>query len=230
LLLPAQLGQIAINNITLKTPENWSVSKATEPKEVTQIFFRRETAQENLYFNVKVPDKEKPTQPYWLENERKNFLYNLQNHDSQNLPFQMPLVKAEVEFEINYTKVKASQPVEYRFADDIRGEIRRNLNVLPKISLSIDQNLLVIARRKRAQIRKIVLSIKNNSSSPVCSEARLNLPEQLKVSPQLATFNLENKGEKTSARFNITFPAKFNTGDFELSAQAAVNGKLLQVQ
>lgn len=214
---------VKIKDINLQTPDGWQVSKTAAPKEPTQGFFRREVASETAFFNVQIPRNIKPTAPFWLENERTGEMFDVSKESIE--PFQKPLVYCRVTFDINGTEINIKQPVEYRYADDIRGEIRRNLNVVPKISLSLDQNLLIVPQSAKAQTRRIVLSVANNSASPVSGEARLNLPGEIKISPASANFNLKNRGEKTSIAFDLTIPAKFKIGDFELRAQVAANGE-----
>ncbi len=212
-------------SIKLIAPDGWEISKTTEPKNANQNFFRRENAEETFHFSVKVSKDAKATQPYWLENERKNYLFDWEADGNQTLPFQKPLLTASLMIQVDDVDITINQPVQYRFADDIRGEIRRDLNVVPKISLSLDQKLLVVSQSEKAQTRKIVLSITNNSSSSTNGEVRLNIPKELKVSPAAVNFTLKNKDEKTSVVFDLTIPTKFKISDFELSAQATVNGE-----
>ena len=216
---------VKIKEIKLQTPKDWQVSKADAPKENNQGFFRREVANETVYFNVKVPKDAKPTQPFWLENERKGDLFDLQTSEYLIEPFQKPLVNCLVTVEVGGTEITFNQPVQYRFADDIRGEIRRDLNVVPKLSLSLDQDLLVVANSDRAQTRKIVLNVKNNSSAAVSGTADLKLPDGWKIKQNFGIVQLGKKGESKSFEFDIIIPAKFKIGDFELSAQVTGNGE-----
>lgn len=218
-------NNIKVKEIILKTPNGWTVSKTEPPKETAQTF-RRETANEANYFNVKVPREAKATEPYWLESQREGSLFAWQPDESQTLPFQSLLVSADVKIEIGGTEITLNQPVQYRYADSVRGEVRRDLNVVPKVSLSLDQDLLIVPQSEQAQTRRIVLSVTNNSSSAMSGAAKLNVPADWSITPKAADFNFKNKGEKTSFAFDITIPAKSKIGDFGLSAQAmAANGE-----
>ncbi len=217
---------VKFKEIKLNAPDDWQISHVEERKNNLMFSqFSRENAKNSNFFNIKVSPNENFTQPYFLEKPRDGYLYNWSNSVDASFPFEYPIVNSYSIFEIYGESVSFSRTIEYRFADDIRGEIRRDLNVVPKISLSLDQKLLVVPQSKRAQTRKIVLSITNNSSSATNGEARLNLPQELKVSPRAANFNLKDKGEKTSLAFDITIPAEFKTGDFELGAQATAGGE-----
>ncbi len=216
---------IKVKEIKLKPPNGWQTVKTAEPKEETQTFFRRETANESAFFNIKVPTDADLSQPYWMKNPRRNDLFQWQTDENQTLPFQKSTVFAEIKIEIDGTEMTFNQAVEYRFADDIRGEIRRNLNVVPKISLSLDQSLLIVPKSEKAQTRRIVLSIANNSSSPIAGEAKLNVPDGWRVAPSSASFNLKTKGEKNSVEFDVQIPANVKIGDFDVSAEAKANGE-----
>lgn len=215
-----------IRDIKLNSPVGWQVSKIEPPNDQNQSFFGREVSDQSAYFSVKVPMNAKPTQPFWLERQRNVDSFVWEHDENQNLPFQKPLMTAEITAELNGVEVNFSQPIQFRYADDIRGEIRRNLNVVPKISLSLDQNLLIVPKSEKAQTRRIALSITNNTSSPVAGEAKLNVPDGWRVTPVAANFNLKNKGEKTSAEFDIQIPANVKIGDFDVSGQAAASGEI----
>ena len=201
---------IKVKEITLTNPSGWQVSRAEAPKDANQNAFRRESANENAYFNVKIPSDARPTQPYWMETERTGFLFAWNADKNQTLPFQRPLISAEVKIEVDGTEITLNQPVEYGFADDIRGEVRRELNVVPALSVSLDQKLLVAAQNDKPQTRRVVMSLTNNSSKPVSGVASLNI------------VGLETKGEKTAINFDVTIPAKTKAGNYTIYAQAAV--------
>ncbi len=214
---------VKFKEIKLNAPNDWQISDGEEPKNDSPFArFFRETANESKFFNVKVSSNAKLTQPYFLENPRNGDFYV--SNDSVN-PFQYQFLNGYATFEIYGETIAFNQPVQYRFADDIRGEVRRDLNVVPKISLSLDPNLLIVPYSDKAQTRKIVLNMKNNSSTKISGTADLKLPEGWKTKQDFGTFQFNKKGESKSFEFDIIIPAKFKTGDFELSAQASANGE-----
>lgn len=216
-------SNVKVKEIKLRTPNGWEVSRADAPKETNQGFFRRETANETAYFNVKVPKDAQSTEPFWMQNARKDALFDVSGSAIET--FQPPILDCLVTLEIDGAEINLTQPIQYRFADDIRGEVRRDLNVVPKISLTLDQNLLVVPQSDKAQTKRIVVSIVNNSVTESSGEAKLNAPKDVKISPASATFNLKNKGEKVSLAFDVTIPAKFKISDFELGAEVVANGE-----
>ncbi len=219
-------SNVIVKEIDLDAPDGWQISKTIEPKDASAFArFYRETANDSAFFNVKVPAAAKYTEPYWLERARVGSLFAWEADGNQTLPFERTQIGARIKIEIGGAEITLNQPVEYRYADDVRGEVRRDLNVVPKLSLSLDQKLLIVPQSEQAQTRRIVLSVINNSASAASGEARLDVPPEIKVAPASAQFNLKNKGEKISFAFDVTVPAKFKIGDFELRAQAVANGE-----
>jgi len=215
---------LKVKEIVLDKPADWQLAKTEAPKNENQNSFRREVGNENAFFNVKVSSNAPLTQPFWMENERSGYLFDWKSDKNQNLPFAAPLVSANVKIEINGTEITLRQPLEYRFADDIRGEIRRELNVVPMLSVSLDQQLLVVQQSAKAETKRVVMSITNNSTKPVRGNASLNIvgaeKSDWKLSADKPTFELKSKGEKTAINFDITIPAKTKNGEYKIYAQA----------
>lgn len=217
-----------IKDIKLNAPKDWEISKTEPPKEQNQNFFGREIPDESAFFNVKVAENTKSTQPYWLEKARAGSLFDWERDGNQNLPFQKPLITAEITAELDGIEVVFSQPVEYRFADDIRGEIRRELNVVPAVSISLDQNLIIVSQSNKPQTKKVVMSVTNNSQNPVSGEASLNigLIDGWKAAPDSQNFSLKKSGEKAAISFEFTIPANAKSGSYEILPTAKVSGKI----
>lgn len=215
---------ITIKDISLTKPAGWEVTNAEAPKETTQGFNRRETANQSAYFNVKVPADAGPTQPYWLESARDGDLFRWPANDDQNRPFSATDVTAIVKVTIDGTDISLERPMQFRFADSIRGEIRRDLNVVPALSVSVDQRLLVVPQSNKPQTRTLTVGVTNNSAKPVTGVAGLNIttPDEWKVTAANRTFDLKKRGEQTSVAFEITIPAKTKPGSYNIYANASV--------
>jgi LmbE family N-acetylglucosaminyl deacetylase len=217
---------IKVEEITLSTPyarrrESWNIQPAAEPKNDSPIAaFSREKAVAAAYFNVTVPSGAQLTQPYFLKSPRENYLYAVQDSLDRNLPFQYPFVYGTVYLEISGESVIFEQPLEYRYADDVRGEVRRELNVVPKVSLNLDRKLLIVPLSRAAQKRQIAVGVTNNASREIKGQARLNLPQGWKAQPATANFDLKAKGAKTSIVFNVTIPPTSTAASYKISAEA----------
>jgi LmbE family N-acetylglucosaminyl deacetylase len=215
---------VKVKEISWEAPAGWEIAKTEEPKEQTAGFFRRETANESAQFAVKVPANAKLTQPYWLESERQGYLFNPAADKNQNAPFEKPQLTCVVKLEVAGTEITVRQPAQYRFADDIRGEIRRDINVVPALAVSLDQKLLIVPQSKKPQTRRLVVTVTNNSAKAVKGTVGLNFntPKDLPIAASSKSFEIKNKGEKTSLNFDLTIPANMKSGGYEIYAQATM--------
>ena len=219
-----------IKNVSIAVPKGWTSASAAEPKPEggSTFFFRAEAASNSSYFKISAPAGYDLTQPYWLEKPRsKNFTFDWTASDAvKNAPFQNQLATANIVMELGGVEITVNQPVEYRYADSIRGELRRDLNVVPLASVSLDNNLLIVPAGKGTQKHKLVVSITNNSPKEIKGTTKINVPAGWTLSPASAPFDLARKGEKTAVSFEVTVPANAKVGSYDLTANAEVNGNV----
>lgn len=210
----------------LKAPDGWTVTKTAAPPAAPQGFFGRDTPNQADYFTVSVARNAALTQPYWLNEPRDGDLFRWSENDNQNLPFQPQQLIAQATFEVNGTQITIGQPVQYRFADPARGELRREINVVPALSLKLDQGLLIVPYSEKPQHRQVILNITNWSSKPVKGHAGLNILGLEKIDwPYTSTtsnFELKAKGDKTAVTFDVTIPARAKKGTYSINAYAMV--------
>lgn len=223
-----EYANVSLVESKIKAPNGWTAASIPEPPQEPTVGFRprREESVAARYFKVQSPVSANPTQPYWLESPRKNFTFDWSNAgDAKNQPFARPLMTAEVKLNIAGEEIVVNRPVEYRYADDIRGEIRREVNVVPAITLALESNLLIAPISAKANSYKVVVSVRNNSSVSEKGSVRIEIPSGWKLVPAAADFDLPRKGDKTALTFNLTIPANAKAGTFELRAVASVSGR-----
>ena len=218
-------GAVAqIKNVSLNTPTGWNVENATEPKPASNsFFFRPEVATSAAYFKATAAAEAKPTQPYWLEKPRRNFTFDWSDAaTAKTQPFQNHLILASVTMKIGGAEIVVKTPVQYRYADQIRGELRRDLNVVPLVNIQLDTNLLIVPAANKAQKQRLVVSVANNAPRPTKGAAQLDLPAGWTSNPATAAFDLQKRGEKTAIVFEVTIPANTKVSKYDLTATATV--------
>ena len=217
---------VKINSAKINLPQGWMMKNVSPPNSPTVGFRpRNESALNSYFFDVAVAPDAKPTQPYWLQSVRENYKFEWSSPENKNLPFQAPLATAEVKMSIGGEEIVVSKPVEYRFADDIRGELRRNLNVIPRITISFDSNLQIIPVASKAQKRKITAFITNYSPKGSNGTLQLDIPKSWTVTPKSVDFALRGKGEKTNVVFEVTVPANAKPDSYKIQANANIGGQ-----
>lgn len=213
--------------IGLKAPSGWVVIKniaAEAPANPVPVFAVRDTAAQTESFTVTVPPDSGVTQPYWLDEPRDGDLFRWPLGEVQNLPFQPPVLSAVATFVVTGTEITVEQAVQYRFADPSRGEIRRDINVVPGISVGIDQKLLIVPQSDRPQTRALMLGLTNNSAKAVSGTASLKIKTApgWKITVNSPGFSLKTKAENASRSFNLTIPANAKPGTYIISPGAEV--------
>lgn len=219
---------ITLTETKIDTPNGWQVEPGDEPQQEPMSGFRprREEPLAARFFKVRSSPETSPTQPYWLDLPRRNFTFDWsQAGNAKNYPFAKPILAARVKIKIGGEEIEVAQPVEYRFADDIRGEIRRYVNVIPALTLNLVSDLLIAPTSAGTKTYKLVMSVKNNSSSVSKGIAGIEVPKGWKIVPDNANFELLRKGDKTALTFELTIPPGEKTGSYSLRAFASMSGK-----
>ncbi|MEZ5345269.1 MAG: PIG-L family deacetylase [Pyrinomonadaceae bacterium] len=226
-------SNVTVKNVVLRVPQGWVANPQEEPARPQEGFrFRNEVASSASFFKVSAPPSAKPTEPYWLEKPRnENFTFDWTTPDaSKNMPFQPPLVTADVSLEIAGQEITVRKPVEYRYADDIRGELRRDLNVIPAVTIGLESDLLIIPVSSKASKYKVVMTVRNNTRDKIEGSAKIDLPSGWSLSPASSDFALNQTGDKTALSFDVTVPANSKPDEYPLRANATIGGKTFDQQ
>jgi LmbE family N-acetylglucosaminyl deacetylase len=195
-----------IGNVTLTVPNGWIVNKTDLPQQSNAAYNSREVATAGAVFSVHVDPAAELTEPYWLRTARKSNLFEWPNTGSQTLPFDPPSLVAHVTVNINGTDVTLDQPVQYRYADPARGEIRREINVVPPVSVTVDKSLLVAPLNSGIDRRKLNVTVRSNSMTPVSGKVELTASTFTVVgalAPPPVDFQLRAKGESAVVSFDL---------------------------
>lgn len=199
------------------------LTKTDEPKAADARPVRREAASAAAYFTATANAQLRPTQPDWLEYERKSDLFE-SGIDDPTLPFQRQLFNASVILEIDGAEFSYEQPVQYRYADDVRGEIRRNIDAVHALSVSLDRNLIILPVTGKTRKRRVVATVTSNSAKPISGRVSVDMSgSDRDVVPSSAAFMLNENGAKAVFNFDITFDADMDVKDHIVRAIASSN-------
>ena len=224
---------VNVKKAEIDVPEGWAAEKTAEPSAPTTQSFRprREDSRAAAFFKVTTAADAAPTQPYWLEKPRHNYTFDWSAPDAaKNRPFQDPLVSAEITLEIGGQEITVKREVQYRYADDIRGELRREINVVPAVTIGMDSNLLIAPVFAKAAKYRLVMTVTNNKSGTIKGSASFDVPAGWTLSPRSGGFELKQKGDKTALTFDLTIPANVRADAYKLHAKATVDSKVFDQQ
>lgn len=227
-----------VDVMSLRAPQGWEVAQMPAPTTAEQPFRSREVARQTLSFRVTVPSNANVTEPYWLHQPRNGDTFRWLDTDaSRSLPFDAPTLVGEVTIKIGGEQVTINQPVQYRYADDIRGELRRDVNVVPALSVGIEPNLIIVPtgtslrrtmRSKqpvRQALRRVAVRVVNNSQKAVSGQVRLRLPAGWSAQPESAPFTINKKDDHAAAVFNLSAPSNAAEDAYKIGAVATLDNQ-----
>lgn len=200
------LQNASVKDISWLSPEGWQITKSELPTVNTAAFNRRENADFTGYYTINVPASAEPTAPYWLERNRRGDIFEWPNDDRQTLPFEPPVLTARVRVGFGDRQMTFDQPVQYRFADAVRGEIRRDLNVVPVVTVAVDRDMLIVPLAERNARRRVIVTITNDGSSSVSGRVAVTASNFTTVGaliPKPVDIELKTRGDSVTIPFDI---------------------------
>ena len=219
---------VEVLSTDLVAPPNWHVAESSSDQLANEISARRQdTPISQSLYRIEIPADAQPTQPYWLEMPRVGAAYDWsQAGDSQTMAFSAPLLQANVRLAINGREILIAKEIEYRQLDRIRGEVRRRIDVVPKVSVEPATDLQVIPVSSTTQPVEILLTVRNNSDESVSGTAQFQMPPGWSSVPAYAEFNLEPSPATSTHSFTLTMPNTIASGEYQLLASANIEGEL----
>lgn len=213
----------------IDAPAGWEVtpSRAADESDGGNPFARffRETPAKTERFGVTAAADAPYTQPYWLAEPRDGSLFRWPAHAPAGQPFAPPLLRARVPVEIGGVTVEVERAIAYRFADRIRGELRRPVDVVPALDVELDSSLFVISTESPAEPH-ITVRVSSAETSAIDGAITLTAPSGWQISPPRQPFSLGARGQATSASFTLRPPQGLSSGTFEVKAEARVGDRL----
>jgi LmbE family N-acetylglucosaminyl deacetylase len=214
-----------VTSVEWLTSTGLELSKA-QPPDNSAAFTRRENASYSEYFQASVSSAAEPTQPYWLRSQRKGEMFDWPTDRTADLPFQPPVLTARVNIDLAGTSIEFDEPVQYRFADPARGEIRRDLNVVPPMSVAAAQDLLVVPTSTQPQSRTLDVIATKNVCKPIQTDGELTIRGTAPgwaAAPVASGGDLAKCGDRSSSTFKINIPGGAKPGTYTFTAQ--IEGK-----
>jgi hypothetical protein len=218
-------GLAKVTDVTLRAPSGWRVEPIRIVEPPSGGFRLRESPTEATRYRVTAPADAAFTQPYFLVMPRRGSLYDWPADAPQGLPFDPPLVTSSVTLSISGTDITLTRPIRYRFADRVRGELRRDLNVVPELTVGFDSNLLVVPTAGPAQPQRLAVTTTSFANRAVSGTVKLLLPAGWTSTPSSAPFSAASAGDSATATFVVTPPARRTQEAVVIGAEATAGGR-----
>ena len=175
----------------------------------------------NYTLNVRVPDNQPYSQPYWLEQPKDGNLYSVRDPRNIGTPENAPVLEAHFTVKIAGTDLDTDPAgAESLYAIRCTENLVRPLAVVPPVAVDLDRTLAGVrghASRARSRCRC------DRMPGKPSGEAHLEVPAGWKVEPATQHFDLAGAGEQTTVAFDLTPPAAAARGT--VRAVAMVGGR-----
>lgn len=157
--------------------------------------------------------------PYWL-NEKGSVGMYVAPEKLIGLPETPVLEQLVFEVQIGKETLSFKKDIIYKFNDPVKGEVYRPLEVLPEVTASIPDKVLIFAGNASENVSVMVSAGTENISGTVS----LQYPKDWKVEPIEQAFQLERKGQTQTYNFTVTPPKNQSEGYLKTSIKA--NGQI----
>jgi hypothetical protein len=118
--------------------------------------------------------------------------------------------------------VTVERPVQFRYADAVRGELRRDVSVVPPIAVGLDSPLLIVPTGALPHAERLVVRARSFSDQPTRATVRLEVPEGWTVEPSSAALAFEG-GATQSVPFTVTAPPNRRPGSQRIAVVATAD-------
>jgi hypothetical protein len=122
-------------SFALLLPPGWSSTETAPPS------LPDGPARARAGWSVRVADTAEPSGPYWLRTPRRGDRFDWPAVAYRGEPFQPPPLRGVVELTLGQTRLRLEQPVQYRYAQPDRGEVRQEVQVVPTLGVWIEPRL-----------------------------------------------------------------------------------------
>ncbi|MBP4137172.1 PIG-L family deacetylase [Flavobacterium geliluteum] len=168
---------------------------------------------------IQLPATLEYTQPYWLKDKASVGMYTVLNQESIGIPDIIREVKVVFNVKINGTEIPFERTVVYKYNDDVKGEMYNFLDIVPEVTTSILEKVLIFNGVKTKMIPVKVRAGKDN----IKGNLQLELPKSWMISPKQIPFTLHKKGTEQIFYFEVSAPSQ--PEETTAKAVAIVDGK-----
>lgn len=159
------------------------------------------------------------TQPYWLEKAGTVGMYRVDDQSKIGLPDVIREVKVAFNLEISGAQIPFERNVVYKYNDDVQGEVYQPFDIVPEVSTSVTNKVLLFNKHRAQEIEVKVKAGRDQ----VKGELRLDVPSDWKITPPSHSFDLAQKDAEQTFIFEVTPPK--TPGEVTAQVIATVNGK-----
>ena len=229
-LLNRSARPVHVTRLGLDVPVGWTAAYGQVPAEQSEPAELARPAADIGYnesvmgaWRVYVPHDARLTRPYWHRRSLNDRRVEVEESAWIGLPWSPQPVVGRAGFSVDGVDIEIRQPVQYRFADRAFGEIRRELQVVPALSVTLDPQV-VVAKSGRERPLQFNVSVLSNVDGTIEGGLSLEAPAGWEVSPSGVPLSFSEKGQSATYRYTVTPDPGASAGAHEVRAVARAAG------
>jgi LmbE family N-acetylglucosaminyl deacetylase len=149
----------------------------------------------------------KVSTPYWLNQKGTLGMYKAPE-EMIGLPETPAPEQVIFNIQLRRTEIPVIRDVVYKYNDPVMGEVYQPLEVLPAVTSSIPEKVLIFST---SESRKVPITITAGRDN-ITGSVTLQHPKGWQVSPAQGVFNIETKGQTQTLQFSVTPPKEQSEG------------------
>ncbi len=161
-----------------------------------------------MYVQIRLPDDFPYSNAYWLNEPWELGMYQANDQRLIGLPETPRLLRVAFDFAVYGKKIRWTRDVVFRRSDPVEGEVYRPFEVLPVVSVSLDQKVQVFTKPESQPVELVVRANRDNSRGVVS----MDVPAGWVLEPQEISFSIPLKGGEERIRFQLTPPSEPSEG------------------
>jgi LmbE family N-acetylglucosaminyl deacetylase len=157
--------------------------------------------------NLTIPEDYRISQPYWLSNDPKNSLYTVNEQQLIGSAFNAPAIAGKLTFTIDGVKFELSVPLQYRYNDQVNGEIIQPFVVVPEVAVSVVQSNVFLLNDTQGKLDVLVtfekeikagnLKIKGLAAEEYTVESKVEDADNQTIRYQISLLNTRAEGKSS---------------------------------
>ena len=179
-----------------------SLTSLPDNKNTPQNILLKNNNDKRVNLQIQLPNTIEYTQPYWLKEKASVGMYTVSNQENIGIPDIIRQVKVVFNVKINNVEIPFERTVVYKYNDGVKGEMYNFLDIVPEVTTSILEKVLIFGTTKSKMVPVKVRAGKDG----IKGNLQLDLPKSWNVSPKEIPFTLEKKGNEHIFYFEVTPP------------------------
>ncbi len=162
-----------------------------------------------LELDLNVPESTAYSSPYWLNEKGSLGMYTVKDKSLIGKPETPRPFNAHFVLDFDGYPITFMKPVIYHYSKPDKGEIYQAFEVLPKVTASMNDDVIIFASSKS---RDVSIKIKAGKDS-ITGHVQLKAPSGWQVLPEKIDFTINQKGDAKTVVFSVSPPEMESEGE-----------------